>query len=97
MGLTKQYVRYVASSVFSVVGSQKSNIVYLELQGIQGKYCAVGACENVVVWDLRSGDKVSGPSIGGRHYILTSYNRRHCRLINVDDVILLFHWFCHID
>ncbi|XP_064627988.1 WD repeat-containing protein 3-like [Lineus longissimus] len=57
MGLTKQYLRYAAGSVFNVVGSQKSNIVYLEVQGVKGKYCAVGACENVIVWDLRTGDR----------------------------------------
>ena len=58
MGLTKQYRRYEPSAVFGVIGSQKSNVLFLELQGVKGKFCAVGACENVMVWDLKKGEKV---------------------------------------
>ncbi|KAK3576496.1 hypothetical protein CHS0354_034171 [Potamilus streckersoni] len=58
MGLTRQYLRYVPSSVFGLIGSQKSNVVYLEIHGVLGKYCMVGACEDVIVWDLRTGEKV---------------------------------------
>ncbi|KAH3725680.1 WD repeat-containing protein 3-like [Dreissena polymorpha] len=55
MGLTKQYLRYTADEVFGLVGTGKSNIVYIG--AIPGKYCAVGACENVIIWDLRTGEK----------------------------------------
>lgn len=58
MGLTKQYLRYVPGPVLGLVGGQKSNVVFLDIKGVKGKYCAVGACENVLVWDLRTGEKV---------------------------------------
>lgn len=63
MGLTKQYLRYVASAVFGLIGSQKGNIVFVTLRGEKGRYVAVPACEHVFVWDLRKGEKVSLPEI----------------------------------
>lgn len=59
MGLTKQYLRYVASAVFGVIGSQKANITYVTLRGGEkGRYVAVAACEHVFIWDVRKGEKV---------------------------------------
>lgn len=59
MGLTKQYLRYVPSAVFGVVGSQKANIAYVTLRGGEkGRYVAVAACEQVFIWDTRKGEKV---------------------------------------
>lgn len=59
MGLTKQYLRYAASAVFGVIGSQKANIAYVTLRGGErGRYVAVAACEHVFIWDVRKGEKV---------------------------------------
>ncbi|XP_072301134.1 WD repeat-containing protein 3 [Eucyclogobius newberryi] len=59
MGLTKQYLRYVPSAVFGVIGSQKANIAYVTLRGGEkGRYVAVAACEQVFIWDVRKGEKV---------------------------------------
>ncbi|XP_036416774.1 WD repeat-containing protein 3 [Colossoma macropomum] len=59
MGLTKQYLRYTPSAVFGVIGSQKSNIVFVTLRGGErGRYVAVGACEHVFIWDVRKAEKV---------------------------------------
>lgn len=59
MGLTKQYLRYTASAVFGVIGSQKANIAYVTLRGGEkGRYVAVAACEQVFIWDVRKGEKV---------------------------------------
>ncbi|XP_073702084.1 WD repeat-containing protein 3 [Garra rufa] len=59
MGLTKQYLRYVASAVFGVIGSQKANIAFVTLRGGEkGRYVAVGACEHVFIWDIRKAEKV---------------------------------------
>ncbi|TNN04422.1 hypothetical protein fugu_001451 [Takifugu bimaculatus] len=59
MGLTKQYLRYVASAVFGVIGSQKANIAYVTLRGGEkGRYIAAAACEHVFIWDVRKGEKV---------------------------------------
>ena len=60
MGLTKQYLRYAASAVFGVIGSQKANIAYVTLRGGEkGRYVAVAACEHVFIWDARKAEKVS--------------------------------------
>uniref|UniRef100_A0A3Q3E665 WD repeat-containing protein 3 n=1 Tax=Hippocampus comes TaxID=109280 RepID=A0A3Q3E665_HIPCM len=59
MGLTKQYLRYVAGAVFGVIGSQKANICYVMLRGSErGRYVAVAACEHVFIWDTRKAEKV---------------------------------------
>ncbi|XP_030642134.1 WD repeat-containing protein 3 [Chanos chanos] len=59
MGLTKQYLRYVASAVFGVIGSQKANIAYVTLRGGEkGRYVAIAACEHVFIWDVRKAEKV---------------------------------------
>uniref|UniRef100_A0A8C1YMG2 WD repeat domain 3 n=1 Tax=Cyprinus carpio TaxID=7962 RepID=A0A8C1YMG2_CYPCA len=59
MGLTKQYLRYVSSAVFGVIGSQKANIAFVTLRGGEkGRYVAVGACEHVFIWDVRKAEKV---------------------------------------
>ncbi|KAI4898120.1 hypothetical protein NFI96_015384 [Prochilodus magdalenae] len=59
MGLTKQYLRYTATAVFGVIGSQKSNIVFVTQRGGEkGRYVAVGACEHVFIWDVRKAEKV---------------------------------------
>ncbi|XP_075994682.1 WD repeat-containing protein 3 [Genypterus blacodes] len=59
MGLTKQYLRYVTSAVFGVIGSQKANISYVTMRGGEkGRYVAVAACEHVFIWDVRKAEKV---------------------------------------
>lgn len=59
MGLTKQYLRYDASAVFGLIGSQKANIVFVRLRGgEQGRYVAAAACEHVFIWDVRKAEKV---------------------------------------
>ncbi|KAK6169407.1 hypothetical protein SNE40_020470 [Patella caerulea] len=57
MGITKQYLRFQPGPIFGMVGSLKSNIVYLDIQGSHAKFCAVGACEDVIVWDLKTHEK----------------------------------------
>ncbi|KAL4233425.1 Dip2/Utp12 protein [Mactra antiquata] len=59
MGLTKQYLRYEAGEVFGVVAGNKANIVILEGFGNNGRFCATGACEDVIVWDIHTGEKLA--------------------------------------
>lgn len=59
MGLTKEYLRYVPSGSFSIIASAKCNIAFVTLDGQEGRFVAVGAAENVIIWDLRLGEKVS--------------------------------------
>lgn len=64
MGLTKQYLRYAATAVFGVIGSQKTNIIFVNLRGGErGRYVAVGACEHVFIWDVRKAEKVKFESL----------------------------------
>lgn len=58
MGITKQYLRYCASALFGVIASPKANIVFVTLRGDKGRYVAVAACEHVIIWDIRKGEKV---------------------------------------
>jgi len=58
MGLTKQYHRYNAAGVFSLIASGKCNVVWLNYEGRKDKYCAVGACEDVLIWDVKTGQQV---------------------------------------
>lgn len=53
MGVTKQYLRYKPTSIFNIIASSRSNGIFVELNGISGRYFASGAAENVLIWDLR--------------------------------------------
>ncbi|PZC82992.1 hypothetical protein B5X24_HaOG208859 [Helicoverpa armigera] len=57
MGLTKQYLRYAPSGTFNVIASADCNSAHVSLNGVSGRYIAVGACEHVVIWDMRLGEK----------------------------------------
>lgn len=73
MGLTKQYLRYVASAVFGVIGSQKANIAYVTLRGGEkGRYIAAAACEHVFIWDVRKGEKVRFSAVCSHHQMSPS-------------------------
>lgn len=58
MGITKQYLRYVPGPIFNVIASTKGNVAFVELRAQVGRYVAAAACENVVIWDSRTGEKV---------------------------------------
>lgn len=58
MGLTKQYLRYAPSGIFNVIASPDCNCTHVTLNGVSGRYIAVGACEHVIIWDMRLGEKV---------------------------------------
>lgn len=57
MGLTKQYLRYIPSGNFNIIASSGCNVVFLTLEGQEGRFVGVGACEDIVVWDMRLGEK----------------------------------------
>ncbi|XP_053607105.1 WD repeat-containing protein 3 [Plodia interpunctella] len=57
MGLTKQYLRYAPSGIFNVIATADCNSTHVSLNGISGRYIAVGACEHVIIWDMRLGEK----------------------------------------
>ncbi|XP_039277698.1 WD repeat-containing protein 3 isoform X2 [Nilaparvata lugens] len=57
MGLTKQYLRYVPSGKCNIINSPDCNLVFVPLKAIEGRFVASGASEDVIVWDLRLGEK----------------------------------------
>ncbi|CAH1179400.1 unnamed protein product [Phaedon cochleariae] len=57
MGLTKQYLRYIPAGNFNIIASQSCNVVFVTLEGQEGRFIAVGACEHIIIWDLRIGEK----------------------------------------
>ncbi|XP_070498516.1 WD repeat-containing protein 3 [Chironomus tepperi] len=60
MGVTKQYMRYKPTSIFNIIASSRANGIFVEFnQTSNGRYWACGAAENVLVWDLRTGEKVA--------------------------------------
>lgn len=58
MGLTKQYLRYSPVGNFNIIASVKCNVAFVVINHEAGRYLAVGACEDIAVWDLRLSEKV---------------------------------------
>lgn len=58
MGLTKQYLRYIPSGNFNIIASTNCNITFVKINNESGRYIAVGASEEVIIWDLRLSEKV---------------------------------------
>ncbi|XP_076444675.1 WD repeat-containing protein 3-like [Babylonia areolata] len=73
MGVTKQYLRVEQNAVFGLVATHASNVVLLNAGGRAARLAAVGACERVLVWDLRTQELVH-KLFGDRHEV-TSLTR----------------------
>lgn len=58
MGLTKEYLRYAASGNFNIIVNGNCNVKFVTLESQEGRFVAVGACEHIIIWDLRLGEKV---------------------------------------
>lgn len=58
MGLTKQYLRYAPTNILGIIAGTRCNIKSIEYKGVIGKYVAVGACQYVLIWDLKRGETV---------------------------------------
>ncbi|KAH8295281.1 hypothetical protein KR018_009558 [Drosophila ironensis] len=57
MGLTKQYLAYRAIDSFNIITSGRSNVNFAIVDKTEGRFVAAAAAENVIVWDLRLGDR----------------------------------------
>uniref|UniRef100_T1JD22 Small-subunit processome Utp12 domain-containing protein n=1 Tax=Strigamia maritima TaxID=126957 RepID=T1JD22_STRMM len=57
MGLTEQYRRFISGPVFGLIGNNAS-IIHLPKNGINDRYVAASACENILIWDLQKCEKV---------------------------------------
>ncbi|TDG47584.1 hypothetical protein AWZ03_006023 [Drosophila navojoa] len=57
MGLTKQYLAYRAIDSFNIIVSGRANVNFAVLEKSEGRFAAAPAAENVIIWDLRMGDR----------------------------------------
>ncbi|CAK9807252.1 WD repeat-containing protein 3 [Anthophora plagiata] len=92
MGLTKQYLRYVQAGNLNIIVSSSCNIAFVTLQGQEGRFVAVGACEHVFIWDLRLGEKAQvllGDKINVT-YLVASPNKQHIAVGYADGAIKTF-------
>ena len=63
--MQKTYKRYASLGSFGVVGSPRSNLLMIKkvpcLSTVKKegtRYCVTAALENVIIWDVRRGEKV---------------------------------------
>lgn len=61
MPLTKQYLKYIACECFGVICSRKAGAILLEknINGVKRFLAVSPSLERVIVWDLKTGEKVS--------------------------------------
>ena len=93
MGLTKQYLKYAPAGNLNIIASPNCNIVFVTLQGQQGRFVAVGACEHVIIWDLRLGEKaqvLSGDKVNVT-CLAASPNRNHIGVGYADGTVKTFN------
>lgn len=92
MGLTKQYLRYVPAGNFNIVASAGCNVVFLTLEGQEGRFVGVAACEDIVVWDMRLGEKALVLP-GGKYdvtYLASSPNKKYLAAGYSDGTVKVF-------
>ncbi|XP_066151518.1 WD repeat-containing protein 3 [Euwallacea fornicatus] len=93
MGLTKDYLRYIPAGNFNIISSQNCNAVFVTLQGQIGRFVAVGASENIIIWDLRLGEKAQ--ILPGEKSVVTaicaSPNNKHLAAGYSDGNVLIYN------
>ncbi|KAB0792110.1 hypothetical protein PPYR_14071 [Photinus pyralis] len=92
MGLTKEYLRYVPAGNFNIVTSTNCNAVFVALNGQEGRYVAVGACEHVIVFDLRLGEKAQ-VLLGEKSpatFLCASPNKRNLAVGYADGIVQVY-------
>lgn len=59
MGLTTQYLRFVAGESFGAVTNIDGQAVFLDINNVHDRYVASTACEDVNLWDLKTKKKLA--------------------------------------
>lgn len=92
MGLTKQYLKYGPVNNFNVIASSRSNITFLTINNTDGRYLAVGGAENVLIWDLRAGEKMFQLERNNQEVcaLASSPDKKHLAVGYVDGVVMIF-------
>lgn len=93
MGLTKQYLSYHPVGSTNIIASANVNVSFVTYNKTDGRYVAVGAAEQVLIWDLRLGEKVTEFSRGKEEVttLLPSPDRIHLAVGYSDGVVRIFN------
>ncbi|OQR79441.1 WD repeat-containing protein 3-like [Tropilaelaps mercedesae] len=59
MGVTTQYLRFVAGASFGAVNNTDGRAVFVRIKSAKHRYVAVTVCEDVILWDLKTKDKLT--------------------------------------
>ena len=59
MGITKQYLRYKPCGKCNLIGSTWARLTLINSSSQGTQICAVGACEDVILWNLKKAEKVN--------------------------------------
>ncbi|KAL0112869.1 hypothetical protein PUN28_012250 [Cardiocondyla obscurior] len=92
MGLTKQYLKYVPAGNANIIASSRCNVVFIKLDGQEGRFVAAAACEHVYIWDLRLGEKarvLSGEKVCVTQ-LAASPDKKHIAVGYADGVVKTF-------
>ncbi|PSN31419.1 WD repeat-containing protein 3 [Blattella germanica] len=92
MGLTKQYLRYAPAGNFNIIASSNCNVVFVTLDGQEGRYVGVAACEDIIIWDMRLGEKALVLP-GDKYevtYLCASPNKQHLAAGYLDGTVKVF-------
>ena len=63
MGITKQYLRFIPSAVFGIIGSTRGGVTSIPNRK---HLIATAAAEHVVIWNTKTGEKVA-TLVGDKH------------------------------
>lgn len=92
MPLTHQYLRFTSGPTFGVLASAEARVAFVRYQNTASRYYAVTACENVLLWDTKTKQKVKTFS-GQKHSstcLATSPDHRHVAVGYADGAVRVF-------
>lgn len=90
--MTHQYLRYTSGPVFGVLASAEARVAFVRYQNAASRYYAVTACENVILWDSKTKQKVK-EFRGQKHSttcLATSPDHRHLAVGYADGAVRIF-------
>ncbi|XP_022656583.1 WD repeat-containing protein 3-like isoform X2 [Varroa destructor] len=59
MGVTTQYLRFVAGPSFGAVSNADGHAIFIRIKSMKHRYVAVTVCEDVILWDLKTKQKLT--------------------------------------
>ncbi|XP_036333211.1 WD repeat-containing protein 3 [Rhagoletis pomonella] len=92
MGLTKQYLAFRPVDSFNIITSGRANVNFVIYNRTEGRYALAAAAENVIVWDLRLGERTLTLRRDKQEVtaVRASPDRIHVAVGYIDGVVELF-------